>query len=90
MSTKFSEDVVPLTDLKKNPGKIMKHVAETNRPVLLTSRGRGVAVVQSVSEYERAEQERQFVRGILQGLSDLESGREHELSEVRQRFETKD
>ena len=89
MSTKFSEDVVPLTDLKKNPGKIMKHVTETNRPVLLTSRGRGVAVV-PVAEYERAEQEREFVRGVLQGLSDLESGREHELSEVRQRFETQD
>jgi hypothetical protein len=34
MSTKFSEDVVPLTDLKINPGRVVKHVAEVHRPVL--------------------------------------------------------
>ena len=48
MSIKFSEDLVPLTDLKVNPGRVVKHVTEVHRPVLLTSRGRGVAVVQSV------------------------------------------
>ena len=90
MSTKFSEDVIPLTDLKTNPGKVVKHVSDTKRPALLTSRGRGVAVVQSLSEYERAEEEREFMRGVLQGLSDLDSGRELELSEVRERLEKKD
>ena len=89
MSTKFSEDVIPLTDLKTNPGKVVKHVSDTKRPALLTSRGRGVAVVQSLSEYERAEEEREFMRGVLQGLSDLDSGRELELSEVRERLEKK-
>lgn len=39
MSTKFSEDVIPLTDLKTNPGRVVKHVSEAHRPVLLTSRG---------------------------------------------------
>ena len=90
MSTKFSEDVIPLTDLKTNPGKVVKHVSDTKRPALLTSRGRGVAVVQSLSEYERAEEERELMRGVLQGLSDLDSGRELELSEVRERLEKKD
>ena len=88
--TKFSEDVIPLTDLKTNPGKVVKHVSDTKRPALLTSRGRGVAVVQSLSEYERAEEESQFIRVVLQGLSDLDSGRELELSEVRERLEKKD
>ena len=45
MTVKFSEDVVPLTDLKANPGRVVKQAAESRRPVLLTSRGRGVAVV---------------------------------------------
>ena len=43
--TTFSEDVVPLSDLKANPAKIAHQVDTTRRPVLLTSRGRGVAVV---------------------------------------------
>jgi hypothetical protein len=41
MGTKFSEDIVPLSDLKVNPGKVVSHAQETHRPVLLTSRGPG-------------------------------------------------
>ncbi|MBK1644538.1 hypothetical protein CKO25_07700 [Thiocapsa imhoffii] len=53
MSVRFSEDVVPLTDLKINPGRVVKQAVEAHRPVLLTRRGRGVAVIQSVSDYEQ-------------------------------------
>ena len=86
MSTKFSEDVVPLTDLKTNPGRVLKHAAEAHRPVLLTSRGRGVAVVQSVADYEKGEEERAFMRAVVKGLADLESGREISLAEAKARL----
>ena len=89
MGTKFSKDMIPLTELKKNAGKVVKRVVEANRPVLLTSRGREVAVIQSLSAYNRAEKERLFMRGVLQGVLDSEFGREHELSEVRQRLRTR-
>ncbi len=52
MNTKFSEDVIPLSDLKINPGKIVNRANDTHRPILLTSRGRGIAVVQGLEEYE--------------------------------------
>ncbi len=83
---KFSEDLVALTDLKANPGRVVKHVNQVRRPVLLTSRGRGVAVVQSVSDYEKAEEERAFMRAVVAGLTDLEAGREVTLVEVKQRL----
>ena len=83
---KFSEDVIPLTDLKVNPGRIVKHVAETHRPVLLTNRGRGVAVVQSVAEYEKAEEERAFMRAVVDGLADLDAGRALTLEQARKRL----
>lgn len=86
MSIKFSEDLVPLTDLKVNPGRVVKHVTEAHRPVLLTSRGRGVAVVQSVVDYEKAEEERDFMRAVVAGLADLEAGREVSLAEARARL----
>jgi len=89
MGTKFSEDVVPLTDLKTNPGRVVKHVAEAHRPVLLTSRGRGVAVVQSVADFEEAEEERAFLRAVVEGLADLEEGREVSLADARKRLELK-
>jgi prevent-host-death family protein len=86
MTPKFSEDVVPLSDLKINPGRIVKQVAEVHRPVLVTSRGRGVAVVQALDDFERAEEERSFMRGVVQGIVDLESGRELEIAQVKERL----
>lgn len=44
--------------------------------MLVTSRGRGVAVLQSLIDFERAEEERAFMRAVVAGLADLESGRE--------------
>jgi len=86
MNIKFSEDVVPLTDLKTNPGRVVKQTAETHRPVLVTSRGRGVAVVQSVTDFETAEEERAFMRAVVEGLADLDAGREVSLAEARARL----
>ena len=86
MAVKFSEDIIPLTDMKTNPGRVVKQVADSRRPVLLTSRGRGVAVVQSIAEYEAAEEERDFMRAVVQGIADVEAGREVSIVEVRARL----
>lgn len=86
MATKFSEDVIPLTDLKVNPGRVVKHATDAHRPVLLTSRGRGVAVVQSVTDYEAAEEQRTFMRAVVAGLADLEAGREWSLADAKARL----
>ncbi|MDE0420258.1 MAG: type II toxin-antitoxin system Phd/YefM family antitoxin [Gammaproteobacteria bacterium] len=83
METRFSEEVVPLTDLGTNPGWIVRHTAETGRPVLLTRRGRGVAVVQSVAEYESAAEESAFMRAVISGLADIVAGREVSLREAK-------
>jgi prevent-host-death family protein len=83
---KFSEDVVPLSDLKVNPGRVVGQVGQTRRPVLLTSRGRGVAVIQPLAEFEAESEERSFLRAVVRGLMDLEEGREVDLVDVRRRL----
>jgi prevent-host-death family protein len=82
----FSEDVVPVTDLKVNPGRVISQVDKTHRPVLLTSRGRGVAVVQSVKDYEADSEERAFLRAVVQGLMDVEEGRTVSLADTKKRL----
>jgi prevent-host-death family protein len=81
-AVKFSEDVVPLGEMKVNPGKIVRRVDETGRPVLLTSHGRGVAVLQALDEYEAVQEERDFMRAVVAGLADIEAGRVMPLDEV--------
>lgn len=85
-AVKFSEDVIPLTDVKVNPGKLVKQVVDSHRPVLLTSRGRGVAVLQGVADYEAGDEERCFMRAVVQGMLDLEEGREVSLADVKQQL----
>jgi len=82
MQVKFSEDVVPLTDLKINPGKVVNHTKDTHRPILLTSRGRGIAVVQGLEEYEKKEEERAFMKAVATGLMEIREGNEMELNDV--------
>ena len=41
MSVKFSADVVPLTDLKVNPGRVVKHTAEASPPDSVLSKPYG-------------------------------------------------
>jgi len=86
MKTKFSEDIVPLSDLKINPGKVVNQVNDTRRPILLTSRGRGVAVVQGLDEYEAQEEEREFMRAVAQGLTEIKEGKEFSLDEVKEKL----
>ena len=86
MSVKFSEDIVPLSDIKINPGKIVRRTSESHRPILLTNRGRGVAVVQSIEDYEQAEEEKAFMRAVVEGLSDLDNQREVNLDDVKHRL----
>ncbi len=86
MGAKFSEDIIPLSDLKVNPGKVVSHVNETHRPILLTSRGRGVAVVQALKDYEEESEQRAFMQGVVKGLMDLEEGHETSLDETKKRL----
>jgi prevent-host-death family protein len=86
MQTKFSQDIVPLSDLKINPGRVVNQVKETHRPVLLTSRGRGVAVVQGLEDYEKNVEELAFVKAIAQGLMDIKAGDTLTIAEARKRL----
>ncbi len=83
MQVKFSEDVIPLSDLKINPGKVVSRAQDTHRPILLTSRGRGIAVVQGLEDYERTAEELQFVKAVAQGLLDVREGNTVSLEDAK-------
>ncbi len=86
MQPKFSEDVIPLSDLKVNPGKVVNHAKDSHRPILLTSRGRGIAVVQGLDEYEKNEEELNFVKAVAQGLMEIKEGKTLDLDDVKNKL----
>lgn len=89
MNTKFSEDIVPISVLKVNPGKIVKQVQEVHRPVVLTRRGKGVAVVQALQDYESNIEQQAFMKAVVKGMVDLEENRELSLAEVKKHLKIK-
>ncbi len=86
MQIKFSEDVIPLSELKVNPGKIVNRAKNAHRPILLTSRGKGIAVVQGLAEYEESQENREFMKAITQGLIEIKEGNELELDDVKNKL----
>ena len=89
MNTKFSEDIVPISDLKINPGRIVKQVQEVHRPVVVTNRGRGVAVLQALHDYESDVEDRAFMKAVVKGIVDLEEGQETSLADAKKRLNIK-
>lgn len=86
MAIKFSKDIVPISDLKVNPGKIINQTNDTHRPILLTNRGRGVAVVQSLDEYEIQEEEREFMKAVAQGLMEVKESKELNIKDAKKKL----
>ncbi len=86
MQIKFSEDVIPLSELKVNPGKVVNRAKNAHRPILLTSRGKGIAVVQGLAEYEESQENREFMKAITQGLIEIKEGKELGLDEVKKKL----
>jgi antitoxin YefM len=65
---RLSEDVKPISDLKSRASAIVNHVRQSHRPLLLTRRGQGVAVLLDVEEYERLVERAEFIEAISEGM----------------------
>ncbi|EHS1223292.1 type II toxin-antitoxin system Phd/YefM family antitoxin, partial [Vibrio parahaemolyticus] len=48
----FDQDIQPLSEFRAGVTSFIKQINETRRPLVITQRGKGVAVVLDVAEYE--------------------------------------
>ena len=81
----ITRDIQSLTTFRRRSGDFMKQLRKSKRPVVLTVRGKAVAIVQDAEAYQRlldiaarADAE----EGIRQGLDDVAHGRTHPAREV--------
>ncbi len=77
------EGVIPLSDLKINPGKVVGRAQDTHRPILITSHGRGIAVVQGLDDFERTAEELSLLKAVVHGLIDVSEGNTVSLKEAK-------
>jgi prevent-host-death family protein len=74
--------VVPVTDLRQDATAILKRVKASNKPTLITQRGRVAAVMLSIEAYEHSQNELEILRLLAKGEKDIASGKGHDLDEV--------
>jgi prevent-host-death family protein len=86
----ITTDIQSLTTFRRRSGDFMKQFKKSKRPVVLTVRGKAVAIVQHAEAYQHlldvaagADAE----EGIRQGLEDVKKGRTRPTREFFDEFE---
>ena len=91
---RVSEDIVPLSDFKARASELLKKLAQTGAPIVITQNGRAAGVLLSPAEFDVLTERARFVHAVATGLDDAESGRvvDHQsmVAEVAARYDAQD
>ena len=71
---KVDEDVRPLSEFRAGVASFVKQVHETRRPMVLTQRGRGVAVLMDAHEFELMQERLDILEDIYHAEEQLAAG----------------
>lgn len=86
MSFSISEDIRPITDLKKHTRELLDQVRKTGRPVILTVNGRADAVLLDARTYEKYLKASNLARLLAPAEADIAAGRTKPIRTVLREF----
>ena len=75
-------DIIPVTDLRQDAAAVLKKLQDSADPLVVTQRGRAIAVIQNVDAYEKAQHERELLQLLAVGEKEIAEGKGHTLSSV--------
>ena len=68
------KDIKPLSEFRAGVASFIKQINETRRPLVITQRGKGVAVVLDVAEYEAMQEKIELLEELRMAEAQLTSG----------------
>jgi len=74
--------IIPVSDLRQDAANVLGRLKKSGQPVVITQRGRAAAVMVSVQQYERGEEEREILKLLVQGEKEIAAGRGRDLEDV--------
>lgn len=74
LRVRVDEDIRPLSEFRAGVATFVKQIHETRRPMVLTQRGRGVAVLVDVQEYERMQERLELLEEVYKAEDQIASG----------------
>jgi len=75
-------NIIPITDLRQDASAIVKRVAASREPLVITQRGRAAAVMVSMEAYEHSQNELELLRLLARGEKEIEAGKAYDLDAV--------
>jgi prevent-host-death family protein len=75
-------DIIPVTDLRQDAAAVLRRLQDSAGPLVVTQRGRAIAVIQSIDAYEKSEHERELLHLLAVGEKEIAEGEGHTLSSV--------
>jgi prevent-host-death family protein len=75
-------NIVPITDLRQDATSIVKRLAKSREPLIITQRGRAAAVMVSMETYEYSQHELELLRLLARGEKEIEAGKGYDLDMV--------
>ena len=75
-------DIIPVTDLRQDAAAVFKKLQNSVGPLVVTQRGRAIAVIQSIDAYEKSEHERELLRLLAVGEKDIAAAEGYTLASV--------
>ncbi len=70
----LAKDLVPVTSLRSNLARWLRHLDRTGRPVVLTQQGKAAAALVTPAMLDEITEQREVVRKILRGLKQVVAG----------------
>lgn len=81
-------DIIPISDLQQDAAAVLQRLRSSGGPLVVTQRGRAVAVIQGIKDFEKSESEREMLRQLAAGDREIATGRGHSLSSVIKEADT--
>lgn len=75
-------DIIPVTDLRQGAAAVLKKLQDSVDPLVITQRGRAIAVIQSIESYEKSERDRELLELLAVGEKEIAEGEGYTLASV--------
>ena len=73
---RFDQDIRSMSEFRTDIAAFINQVRKTKRPLIITQRGKGAAVLLDVAEYEAMIEKIELLQDIHRSISQIENGEE--------------
>jgi prevent-host-death family protein len=85
-SFRVSENIVPVSGFKAQAAEMLRRLAASGEPLVITQNGKAAGVLLSPEAFDELTELHRFMAAVLEGLEDGKAGRVFSHEEVKRSF----